>query len=90
VVQRLQRDARINIIAGVLLPFGLPAAAKMLSGIADPTLLSSPQTLVWVMSFWAFLPASMIMRGLAMQRIAELITFKRRAAYADAEALQIA
>jgi len=90
VVQRLQRDARINIIAGVLLPFGLPAAAKMLIGIADPTLLSSPQTLVWVMSFWAFLPASMIMRGLAMQRIAELITFKRRAAYADAEALQIA
>ena len=37
------------------------------------------------MSAWAFLPASMIMRGIAMGRIAELIEEKRNRAYSEAE-----
>ncbi|UWQ28307.1 hypothetical protein [Leisingera sp. M523] len=91
VVQRLQRDARVNIIGGVLLPFVLPAAVKMASGLVDPGILAAPHMLIWVISAWALVPASMIMRGMAMQRIAGLIMHKRRAAGSAAdEALQTA
>ncbi|MCE8514660.1 hypothetical protein KBY24_19155 [Ruegeria pomeroyi] len=90
VVARLQRDGRINMILGVLLPFLIPAIVKMASDIFDPINLYSPQTLIWTMSAWAFLPASMIMRGLAMIRIAELIEEKRRRVYSNAEAMQTA
>ncbi len=91
VVQRLQRDGRVNIIGGVLLPFALPAAVKMASGLVDPGILAAPHMLIWVISAWALVPASMIMRGMAMIRIAGLIEQKRRAAsHAAGEALQTA
>ena len=89
--ENTQRDARLNIICGVLLPFALPAAVKLASGAVDPGMLAAPHLLVWVISSWALVPASMIMRGMAMLRIAGLITQKRRAACSAAEeALQTA
>lgn len=90
VVARLQRDGRVNIFLGVLLPFLIPAAMKAASSILEPITLTDPQTLIWTISAWAFLPASMVMRGIAMLRIAELIEEKRRRAYANAEAVQTA
>jgi len=90
VVKRLQRDGRVNIFLGVLLPFLIPAAIKATSSILEPISLSDPQTLIWTISAWAFLPASMVMRGIAMLRIAELIEEKRRRTYANAEAMQAA
>lgn len=89
VVTRLQRDGRLNISIGVLLPFLIPAMIKMLTNYVDPISLSNPQTLIWTMSAWAFLPASMIMRGMATLRIANLIVEKRRA-YSTAESTQTA
>ncbi|GAA6193303.1 hypothetical protein DS909_11715 [Phaeobacter gallaeciensis] len=90
VVTRLQRDGRINVALGFLLPFVIPALVKATSELINPISLDDPQTLIWTMSAWAFLPASMIMRGMAMLRIAELIEEKRRRAYANAEAMQTA
>jgi hypothetical protein len=93
VVQRLQRDGRINIIGGVLLPFALPAAVQMTAGWVGPALLTSPQMLIWIAGGWALVPASMVMRGMAMLRIAGLIAQKRRAACrdeAEEDALQTA
>lgn len=90
VVTRLQRDARKNIIVGILLPFTIPALIKLASGFLDVTQLTAPQMLVWMMTGWAFVPASMIMRGMAMLRVADLIAEKRRVAYADAKNLQTA
>ena len=87
VVYRLQRDGRINVILGVLLPFIIPAIIKTASNLISPITLDDPQTMIWSISAWAFLPASMIMRGAAMQRIAELIEEKRRRTYASSEAL---
>jgi len=89
VVTRLQRDGRLNISVGVLLPFLIPALIKLLTDFIDPLSLSNPQTLIWTMSAWAFLPASMIMRGMATLRIAGLIVEKRRA-YSTAETTQTA
>ncbi len=89
VVTRLQRDGRLNIAIGVLLPFLIPAVVKLMAAFAAPIALSNPQTLIWTLCAWAFLPASMIMRGMATLRIAGLIVEKRRA-YSTSEATQIA
>jgi hypothetical protein len=78
VVDRLNRDARVNIALGFLLPFLIPAVVQM--GLDNMAHLpsSSPQTLVWTMTAWAFLPASLFMRGIALGRIAEMIRDRRR------------
>lgn len=85
VVQRLNRDARINIALGFLLPFLTPAVVKIASTGFEPLTLTSPQTLIWTMTAWAFLPASLFMRGIAMGRVADMIR-QTRAANRVAEA----
>ncbi|SPH24458.1 hypothetical protein DEA8626_03510 [Defluviimonas aquaemixtae] len=85
VVERLQRDARFNIALGFLLPFLIPAAVKIAALAFSPVTLESPQTLIWTMTAWAFLPASLFMRGIAMGRIAGMIEEKRRLNNAAAE-----
>ncbi|MBN9888698.1 hypothetical protein [Salipiger abyssi] len=85
VLHRLKRDGHVNIALGFLLPFLIPAVMKLASALIDPISLTEPQNLIWTMSAWAFLPASLIMRGMALMRIAELIEEKRRRAYAQAD-----
>jgi len=84
VLVRLRRDARFNIALGFLLPFFIPAVVKMAADLIHPITLENPQTLIWTMSAWAFLPASMIMRGIAMGKIADMVEEKRRRTYANA------
>jgi hypothetical protein len=86
VVTRLVRDARINYSLGFLLPFLIPAIAKSAAGMIDLAALQDPQTMIWTIAIWAFFPAMLITRGLAMSRIAEMIETKRRRAYARADA----
>ncbi|MDQ2090020.1 hypothetical protein NO357_08940 [Marimonas arenosa] len=86
VLARLKRDAGLNIMLGILLPFLIPAVVKAAADLIDPITMDNPQTLIWTMSAWAFLPASMIMRGIAMSRVADLIEEKRMRAYAEAKA----
>lgn len=86
VLHRLKRDAGLNVVLGILLPFLIPAVVKAAADLIDPITMENPQTLIWTMSAWAFLPASMIMRGIAMSRVADLIEEKRMRAYARAEA----
>ncbi|WP_189413273.1 hypothetical protein [Neogemmobacter tilapiae] len=78
VVRRLERDARVNVVLGFVLPFVFPAVVRLGSSGFEPLTLTSPQTLIWVMTLWAFLPASLFMRGIAMGKIAEMIREKRR------------
>lgn len=84
VLERLQRDARINIALGFLLPFLVPAVVKLAADLIEPISLQNPQTLIWTISAWAFLPASIIMRGIAMGKIADMIEEKRKRTYAEA------
>lgn len=84
-LSRLYRDARINIALGFVLPFLIPAIVKLASTLVDPISLAHSQTLIWTMTAWAFVPASMIMRGIAIGRVADMIEEKRRRAYAEAE-----
>lgn len=85
VVERLNRDATANLIFGFLLPFLIPAIVKATGTIFNPISLEDPHTLIWMMTAWAFLPASLLMRGLAMGRVAEMISNQRRRAYAAAQ-----
>lgn len=78
VVDRLERDARINLALGFLLPFLIPAVVKFGSSGFEPLSMTSPQTLIWTMTAWAFLPASLFMRGIAMGKIAGMIRDKRK------------
>lgn len=78
VVERLTRDSRFNIALGFLLPFIIPVVVKLASLSLAPVTLESPHTLIWTMSAWAFLPASLFMRGIAMGRIAGMIADKRK------------
>ena len=79
-VARLERDARANLALGFLLPFVIPAVMQM-GGMGLGTFdMASPQTLTWTISAWAFLPASLFMRGIAMGRIAARIRDRRKQA----------
>lgn len=78
VVDRLERDARFNIALGFLLPFLTPAVIKSATSLFGTVSLDSPHALIWTVAAWAFLPASLFMRGIAMGRIAALITEKRK------------
>lgn len=79
VVARLTRDARVNIAFGFLLPFLTPAVVFIASAGLSPIRATEPQTLIWTMTLWAFLPASLFMRGIAMARVAEMIRERRQA-----------
>lgn len=80
IIRRLDRDARVNVALGFLLPFLIPAVVRIASSGLEPLALTAPQTLVWTVTLWAFLPASLFMRGIAMARVAQMIREKRQAA----------
>lgn len=84
VVRRLERDAAFNIVLGFVLPFITPAAVKVAASLFGSVTLENPQTLIWTVTAWAFLPASLFMRGIALGRVAEMIAEKRQKTYAEA------
>jgi hypothetical protein len=83
VIMRLNRDAGLNLVLGFLLPFIFPAIVKASWAIFEPVNVSDPLTLIWTTAAWAFLPASLLMRGIAISRIAAMVDDKRRRAYAE-------
>ncbi len=78
VVQRLERDAQVNILLGIILPFSLPVLLHISTLLVQPMTLETPLALVWGVSLWAFIPVNLVMRGLAMYRIAQLVRAQRR------------
>ncbi len=85
VLARLKRDAAVNIVLGFLLPFLIPAAFKLATLVVGPVSITGPQTLIWTMTAWAIIPASLVMRGIALSRIADMIEEKRRRTYEEAK-----
>jgi hypothetical protein len=82
--ERLNRDSQVNLILGFLLPFMIPAVLKFTGNIISPLSFQDPQTLIWAVTAWAFLPASLLMRGVALNRVAQMIYMQRKKAYAAA------
>ena len=83
VLDRLRRDAQLNLALGFLLPFVLPVVFRLLAPWLTLLSLEEPQTLIWMVVLWAFLPANIAIRGIALFRIATLIEAKRRRTYAQ-------
>ena len=90
VIYRLKRDANFNVALGFLLPFLIPAALEVMGSFGFGLPLDDPHTLIWVMTAWAFLPTSLIMRGIALWRVVDLIEEKRRRTYAQSDIFQSA
>lgn len=84
-VDRLERSGQINLILGFLLPFVIPALVKLTGDLVNPISLQDPHSLIWIMTAWAFIPASLIMRGIAIIRVAQMIAAQRERAYLDGE-----
>lgn len=84
VLTRLKRDSIVNLVLGFLLPFLLPAFVKLAGAFLDMSAVANPHTLIWVMTAWAFLPANLMIRGIALYRVADIIEEKRRRTYAEA------
>ncbi|NBB96850.1 MAG: hypothetical protein GVY34_01580 [Alphaproteobacteria bacterium] len=78
VVQRLERDAQVNILLGIILPFSLPVILHLSSLLVQPLTFETGLTMVWGVTFWAFIPISLVMRGVAMYRVSQLIRAQRR------------
>lgn len=86
VVDRLNRDSAVNLVLGFLLPFMIPAGIKLTAAVGTPIGFDDPQTMIWTVAIWAFLPSSLLMRGVALSRVAGMIHVQRKKAYAAAAA----
>jgi hypothetical protein len=77
IVRRLRRTAAVSMIAGAVAPFVLPVVGVVAANHAGIDMLGSPQALVWGIALWTFIPLSLFMRGIAMARIAGMISQRR-------------
>ena len=73
VVDRLRRDAVVNVSLGFLLPFLIPAVGQAATSLFGSAVLAGAQKMIWMVTLWAFLPLNLLMRGVAMSRVAEMI-----------------
>ena len=77
VVTRLRRQAALNMGAGLALPFLLPGVVLASTILMQPVSLTSPLGYVWGIVLWAYVPVALMMRGMAMARVARLIEDRR-------------
>lgn len=77
VVEHMIRDSRVNILLGLTLPFVTPMFAMLSAQLFEPYAMANFQTLIWTVAIWAFIPAGLIMRGIALARIADMLHRKR-------------
>ena len=77
VVSRLRRLSVLNLTAGLALPFLLPGVIVASTILMQPVSLTSPLGYVWGIVLWAYFPVAVIMRGMAMRRVARLIEQRR-------------
>lgn len=78
IVYRLERDAVINIALGFVLPFVTPAVVTAAGSLFGSVSVTNVHTMIWTVAAWAFLPASLFMRGIAMGRVANMIKAERQ------------
>ena len=75
-------EARVNLILGILLPFCLPVAVQWGTAGAGLPAFNVPHMMVWWVALWAFVPAGLVMRGIALWRLSQMIAEQRKRALA--------
>jgi hypothetical protein len=83
---RLRRDGSLNLTLGAALPYLAPPAGLLLGRLHGISLLQSDLLLVWTFSLWAFLPACLVLRGMALRRVARHLEAGRSRTGEDAAA----
>lgn len=78
VERRLIWGGRINILVGLTLPFTIMVLSAQAGAFIDPAIFASYQTLVWGVALWAFLPATLVIRGAALIKVGWLVKKARR------------
>lgn len=78
VQSRLARDAKINLTLGIGLPFVIPVVVGLLFRFVGVSPFNDPYLMVWVIAGWTILPTGMIMRGLALSRVAQMVAAKQQ------------
>jgi hypothetical protein len=73
VERRLFRLAFGMIVAGLGAPYALLSVASRAGGVFDPSALMDPVALVWGATLWAAAPMFLLLRGVAIAKIAWLI-----------------
>lgn len=81
ILRKLERDGQINLILGIALPFLSPLVAATVTDLFTPGSLQNPHVLIWMVALWAFVPAFLVMRGIAVLRLSQMITAQRERAY---------
>jgi hypothetical protein len=79
VPRRLSRDGRVNLIAGIASLYLLPFILAQIAGMYGLTAELNYQPVVWGATVWAFVSGSLIIRGLAILKIAHLVSRVQRA-----------
>ncbi|MEM9012999.1 MAG: hypothetical protein AAGE18_17380 [Pseudomonadota bacterium] len=77
VERRLKRDGLANILVGLALPYVIVLLATRSGGWFDPRVLVNFQPLIWGVTFWAFIPAALVIRGAALLKVGWLVQKSR-------------
>lgn len=76
--RRLYRDGMLNMLFAPLILFTAPYVLPLASSTLGSNLLREPQSVVWLASLWAFVPASLIIRGAAILKISWILRRAKR------------
>ena len=77
VIARLNRDAHVNLLFAIAMAVLFPTIGLIVAEHLERQIVTSAQALVWGIALWMFLPLSLMMRALAMMRIATMIRDRR-------------
>ena len=78
VVRRLRRDGAVNLLLGIALPYLAPPIAAWAGGAAGLGAGRGELATVWMVTLWAFLPVSLLMRGIVLRRLAAMLELRLR------------
>lgn len=75
--KRMKRRAQVNIGLGVSFLFAVLVFFKGVGAILGPALYGDLVVLMWIIILWGAIPTTMVMRGIAMARLATEIAKKQ-------------
>jgi hypothetical protein len=71
--RRLNLDGLASLLLAPVALFGMPFALPLASRTLGNGLLVDPHSIVWAVTLWGFVPAGLIIRGVAILKIARIL-----------------
>ena len=73
---RLRWDGKFNVLLGFCMPFLFPVLVAFSLPVGGGLMAQAPQTLVWTIALWSWIPVLLVVRGLAMLRLAGVVRLR--------------